>query len=460
MAEGSEASVAGAGLLDDLTAALDRVFSAELESFSSAQIMELLQGWEQHRRREVAVEHLLVSVLQARGIAGEFGFSSPAALLSHTLRIDPGEAKARVRAAEDLAPRFGLSGERLEPIFSEAASAQLAGAISPRHAKVIISTLDGLRPELDCEYSAKIQSEMVAAARNFAPRDLAKLAARIVAHLDPDGAEPRDAEHQRHRSFALAKRADGMVVPAGALTPACGALLETVLDALSAPAPVDEGADGNLEPDRRTPGQRRHDALQDLATRALADGGLPGSGGVPTTLVLTMTEEQFRSGSGYAATQHGDLVSVPQALLLAEQAEVVTATLNTSGGVLDVGRTKRCATPTMRYALFARDRGCSFPGCTTPATWTEAHHVVPWRDGGATSVANMCLLCGFHHRSFERMEWEVFMRDGFPWWRPPAWIDRDRRPIRNDRHDVAESALILGSMPKERGDPPPTQPPV
>ena len=32
-----------------------------------------------------------------------------------------------------------------------------------------------------------------------------------------------------------------------------------------------------------------------------------------------------------------------------------------------------------------------------PATWCEAHHVVPWADGGRSDLSNYALLCPRHH---------------------------------------------------------------
>jgi hypothetical protein len=75
-----------------------------------------------------------------------------------------------------------------------------------------------------------------------------------------------------------------------------------------------------------------------------------------------------------------------------------------------------------------------FPGCDRPAAWTEVHHVLPWNHEGHTDLDNMCLLCRYHHREFERRGWEVIMHDGLPEWVPPAFIDPDRRPIRNTTH--------------------------
>ena len=48
------------------------------------------------------------------------------------------------------------------------------------------------------------------------------------------------------------------------------------------------------------------------------------------------------------------------------------------GRVLDIGRTSRIFPPHIRKAITARDQGCTFPGCTIPAPWCEAHHIDYW----------------------------------------------------------------------------------
>ena len=37
------------------------------------------------------------------------------------------------------------------------------------------------------------------------------------------------------------------------------------------------------------------------------------------------------------------------------------------------------------------------PGCTAPAAWSKAHHVVHWADGGASDIGNAALLCRRPH---------------------------------------------------------------
>ena len=57
----------------------------------------------------------------------------------------------------------------------------------------------------------------------------------------------------------------------------------------------------------------------------------------------------------------------------------------------------RLATPKLFLALCLRDRGCTFPGCSSPPGWCDAHHGEHWCDGGPTDLSNMALLCPRHH---------------------------------------------------------------
>jgi hypothetical protein len=75
----------------------------------------------------------------------------------------------------------------------------------------------------------------------------------------------------------------------------------------------------------------------------------------------------------------------------------------------------------------------------------EAHHVTWFRHGGPTDIANLALLCGHHHTAVHSGGlWEITLRDGVPWVRPPTWIDRHRQPLRNLAHHAADQARRLG----------------
>jgi hypothetical protein len=80
----------------------------------------------------------------------------------------------------------------------------------------------------------------------------------------------------------------------------------------------------------------------------------------------------------------------------------------------------------MRRALVLRDKGCAFPGCTTPAAWTHAHHIIHWADGGSTALSNLVLLCPHHHRVLHHTPWAVIIAaDGLPSFTAPDWVTPD-----------------------------------
>ena len=64
---------------------------------------------------------------------------------------------------------------------------------------------------------------------------------------------------------------------------------------------------------------------------------------------------------------------------------------------LDLGRTTRIVPPHLRKAVIQRDKKCRFPGCEQPPSVCQVHHLIPWAQGGATTLGNLALFCRFHH---------------------------------------------------------------
>jgi len=58
-------------------------------------------------------------------------------------------------------------------------------------------------------------------------------------------------------------------------------------------------------------------------------------------------------------------------------------------------------------ALVVRDQHCAFPHCTRPPMMTHAHRITLWADGGDTSLGNLILLCGHHHRLIHSGPWVI-----------------------------------------------------
>jgi hypothetical protein len=415
--------------LGQLSAAVDALTGLDLTRLGRDELLALLRGLETQRRRLPVVDHALVAELDQRGVAGELAARDTKSLLRDVLRLSPRQAKARYGAAIDLGPRRGLTGEVLAPLLPSVAAAQADGVLSVEHARVIIRVIEQLPPAVEAEHGAAVEARLVAEAARFDPSVLARIGRHLLEWIDPDGTEDRDVHHERRRTASLTCNRDGSGILRAKLTPAALAQWQAVLDPLAAPRRSD--ADG---PDPRSPGQRLHDALADAAGKLLTSGELPPSGGTPATVLLTMTLDQLKTRTGPVTTAHGGTMSVATALQLAGEANVVPVVLDCTG-ILAYGQARRTATVGQRFALAARDQGCSFPGCDAPPGWTQVHHVTPWALGGGTDLDNECLLCGWHHREFERRGWQVIMKDGQPYWIPPPWIDPTQTPIRNTIHN-------------------------
>src|SRR5882757_293682 len=404
MFDGEEGAVAPvAALLDQLSTTVDALIALDLTRLSRDELLELLRGVETQRRRLPVVDHALIAELDHRGAAGELMARDTASLLREVLRVSPREAQARCQAAVDLGPGRTVTGQPQPPLLPVVAAAQADGTISPDHARVIATVISELPKDVEAEHGAAVETRLVAEAQRFDPSVLATLARRVVALLNPDGVLADDVEHDRRRHATLSGNRDGSGELRAHLTPAVLAQWQAVLDPLAAPRPSD--ADG---PDVRSPGQRMHDALADAAHKLLASNTLPPSGGVPATVLLTMTLDQLETRTGHVTTAHGGTISVHQALKEAGEAHVIPVVLD-SKGILAYGQARRTATTNQRLALAAR--------------------------GGGTDLDNLCLLCGYHHREHEKRGWQVTMKNGRPWWIPPAHIDPDGTPIRNTLRD-------------------------
>jgi hypothetical protein len=82
---------------------------------------------------------------------------------------------------------------------------------------------------------------------------------------------------------------------------------------------------------------------------------------------------------------------------LACDAETVVIVEDDQGQPLSVGRKTRTVPTAIKRALWARDRGCRFPGCGR-RRFVDAHHIRHWSAGGETCLGNLLLLCTRHHR--------------------------------------------------------------
>ena len=74
-------------------------------------------------------------------------------------------------------------------------------------------------------------------------------------------------------------------------------------------------------------------------------------------------------------------------------------------GELSLGRSTRLANRAQRRALRAMYSTCAIPGCHVRFQHCKIHHVVWWRNGGSTDLANLLPLCHKHHGNVHLDGW-------------------------------------------------------
>ena len=104
-----------------------------------------------------------------------------------------------------------------------------------------------------------------------------------------------------------------------------------------------------------------------------------------------------------------------QLRMMACNASIIPTVLSSKGEPLDVGRSLRAFSASIRRAVILRDGGCAYPGCKMPHIYSEVHHIKHWQNGGVTSLENAVMLCRFHHTVMHQSEVLVRLNnDQFP----------------------------------------------
>ncbi len=110
-------------MFDALDAGLDRACALSFDALSARQQLVILERCERLRRRIPAMEHPLINSLARQAPARRTGSPLTHAITESTL-ISRAEATRRIKQAQDLGTRHGLTGEPLPPLLAATAAAQ------------------------------------------------------------------------------------------------------------------------------------------------------------------------------------------------------------------------------------------------------------------------------------------------------------------------------------------------
>ncbi|MFJ6280001.1 HNH endonuclease signature motif containing protein [Arthrobacter subterraneus] len=397
------------------------------------------------------------------------------------LGVSRSEANRRLRLGQDVLPAVPGPGAPVQAPLPVLAAATRAGALSTRAAMVIRDAAHRVRAVATGRQMEAMEEHLVRQAVESDEDVLRVLARRWESVIDQDGVEPTEKVLRARQGVFLRGRRHGLHFLEIGATDEQFEYLLTVMNTATNPRAngttppgtqtnsgdgthwTEPGTPDNQAPGNQTPGNqgsgnqgsgainrpvpggptRAQELLEGLVSGcriALAGDGLPATGGHRPQVMVTINYRDLLSDLGQDGhTVFAEQMSARSIRKLACEADILPLVLGGAGQVLDIGRAQRLFPPHLRRALVARDKGCAFPDCTVPATWCEAHHIVPWATGGTTSISHGVLLCSRHHHLIHEGNWSVESVQGIPWFRPPKYIDPHRNPKRNRYRQVEEA---------------------
>ena len=320
-----------------------------------------------------------------RGLHSQVGLSLPDWLRVRAPWFPAGDA-AKVKQVVDAARTHW--GRELGDALTEART-------SLHRAALVARTMLRLRSCLDPDQLERYASIAIGAACSATINDhqLAIVCARLIHDL-LDAKDPGAADRTAHQLRSVTRRRIGQGMTRFSIDAPSeeSAIIEGILSSsLAAPAPTDEG------PDERTAPQRKFDAIMTVLNRGLTNPGAAPSTARSTVILTIPFDPATGKPSGPGVTADGRIVSATTAGTLACKGDLTPVWISSEGEPLRLGRTARYATPGQWKALVVRDKHCTFPGCTVPPQWCDAHHIVWWSRGGGTDIEVLALLCGQHH---------------------------------------------------------------
>ncbi|HVS05355.1 MAG TPA: DUF222 domain-containing protein [Candidatus Dormibacteraeota bacterium] len=292
-------------------------------------------------------------------------------------------------------------GEQL-PRIAKCAQAMVDGEIGFAHLSVIARTataLSNTTPE-----SVFQEDDVLEHARESSAGRLWHYCERLRHALDPESVERDHRVAVEERRLKLSVWEDGSLEISGQLDPVGGAAFRTALEPLA--QPMGQGDERCLE-------RRQGDAVVELSLHSLDAGLVPQHASQRPHLQVTTTLETLQGlpGSPAADLEFSTPVSSVTVQRLACDASIARVVFGPGSVVVDVGRAARVVSGATRRALNARNQHCQWPGCERTASWSAAHHLVHWIQGGATDLSNLILLCHRHHWMVHEGGWKLARSD-------------------------------------------------
>jgi hypothetical protein len=345
---------------------------------------ESIEALMRQRARLDAVVTEAAASFDASGDWAPDGAKTAAAWLGRRCRIPTGHARALIRRGRVLSHL---------PCYARAWS---SGAINAAH----VDTVAAVRNPVTEEALARDEQVLCDQAATLSFDKYVQAVSYWHQFADPDGVETSHEKRLAARDIYLEKSFGGMWLGHMTMDPLSGAAVSEELGRLEhelfetdwAKAKERLGKEPTASDLERTPGQRRCDALVEMARRSRT---APADGRRPAPLLTVLVGYETLHGPICELAQ-GTVLSPGALLPLLDEAYIERAVYRPDNRV-EVSETARLFTGATRRAIELRDRECTHPYCDGSRR-CEVDHIIPYADGGPTNQANGRLRCGFHNR--------------------------------------------------------------
>jgi len=278
------------------------------------------------------------------------------------------------------------------------------------------------------------------------PDRLHRRAREVRDELDETGVADREQARRTARSLRLVRQPDGMTRIVWLLDPESAAIVTVVYDRATSPRrggprfvdPAARAVASRIAEDDRTTEQLASDAFTELLRQSATVDRAQLVGGEEPAVRVLVPAAALRAGAGHGVLESGEAVALSTVQRLACAGGILPVVLDRVGQVVDLGRGRRLYNRAQRRALAARDGGCMWPGCERPPSWTEAHHIRSWSEGGRTDLVNGILLCRHHHLRLHDERWRITRRVGRYWLEPPPGSGRSGALLETKSRAVRE----------------------
>jgi hypothetical protein len=343
-----------------------------------------IKAFERQRARLDCATARAVTSFETWGEWGRDEAKNVTAWIATTCHVPKTEARAQLRRGRAL------------PSLPLVTQAWMSGDIGAAHVDAIVKIK---RPVTEVAIK-EAEAVLVDLARTMKFAEFAIALDYFEQHADPDGTDEAAEAKKAQRDVYLYPSPNGYLgemrfdaIGGAIVVKEHKRIEEEFFQADWAEAKARLGREPRADDLARTPGQRRADAMTEMAVRSAST---PAGSRRPDPLFSVLIDYPNLYGR-IAQLEDGSVVA-PGSLLSWLDSATFERIVFAPDKRAECSVTSRFFTGATRRVIEVRDRQCQHEFCDICADECELDHIVPWSQGGLTEQENGQVLCRYHNQ--------------------------------------------------------------